>query len=111
MSNFIIVLYFIRKQVTLRDTHHNVREIMATQWSPIDSSLVIVDNYNIYYIPTVAKPNHAKQITFHGSKDLYYGITDWIYEGKYIGIVLSINIISVFQFYTFHYENYFNNLF
>lgn len=55
---------------------------MAALWSPIDSSLVIVDNYNIYYIPTVTQPNHVKQITFHGSKDLYYGYPDWVYRGK-----------------------------
>lgn len=67
------------KQVTLRDTKHNPREIMIAKWSPTDSSLVIVDNYNIYYVPTVAKPNHVKQITFHGSQDLYNGIPDWVY--------------------------------
>ncbi|XP_025191243.1 venom dipeptidyl peptidase 4-like isoform X2 [Melanaphis sacchari] len=67
------------KQVTLRDTRHNPREIMVAKWSPNDSSLVIVDHYNIYYIPTAAKPNHVKQITFLGSEDLYYGIPDWVY--------------------------------
>lgn len=57
---------------------------MATKWSPTDSSLVIVDNYNIYYITTVAQPNHVKQLTFHGSKDLYSGIPDWMYGGEYL---------------------------
>ncbi|XP_060847595.1 venom dipeptidyl peptidase 4-like [Rhopalosiphum padi] len=67
------------KQVTLRDTKHDPREIMVAKWSPNDSSLAIVDNYNIYYIPTAAKPNHVKQITFHGSENLYNGIPDWVY--------------------------------
>jgi len=80
----IILFYFVRKQVTLRDTKHNPREIMIAKWSPNDSSLAIVDNYNIYYIPTAAKPNHAKQLTFHGSEKLYNGIPDWVYTGKYI---------------------------
>lgn len=82
--NLILFINYVRKQVTLRDTHHDVRKIMAAQWSPIDSSLVIVDNYNIYYIPTVAKPNHAKQITFHGSYNLHYGLPDWVYKGTYM---------------------------
>lgn len=58
------------------------------KWSPVGSSLVIVDNYNIYYIATVAKPNHVKQITFNGSKDLYVGIPDWMYSGKCLQIKL-----------------------
>ncbi|XP_016661848.1 venom dipeptidyl peptidase 4 isoform X1 [Acyrthosiphon pisum] len=73
------------KQVTLRDTKHNPREIMIAKWSPTDSSLAIVDNYNIYFIPTVAKPNHVKQITFHGSEDLYNGIPDWVYTEEIFG--------------------------
>lgn len=68
----------------LRDSKHNPREIMMAKWSPTDSSLAIVDKYNIYFIPTVTKPNYVKQITFHGSKDLYNGIPDWVYTGKYI---------------------------
>ncbi|KAE9529069.1 hypothetical protein AGLY_012023 [Aphis glycines] len=65
------------RQVTLRDTKHNPRDIMIAKWSPNDSSLAIVDNYNIYYISTAAKPNHVKQLTFHGSEKLYHGIPDW----------------------------------
>lgn len=57
---------------------------MIAKWSPNDSSLAIVDNYNIYYISTAAKPNHVKQLTFHGSEKLYNGIPDWVYTGKYI---------------------------
>lgn len=73
--------------MTLRDTLHKPRFILAAKWSPVDSSLVVVDNYNIFYIPTVAKPNHAKPITFHGSEDLYHGIPDWVYRGnKYLFI-------------------------
>lgn len=56
---------------------------MFAKWSPTNSSLVIVDHYNMYYIPTVAKPNHVKQITFHGSENFFNGIPDWLYEGKY----------------------------
>lgn len=55
---------------------------MIATWSPTNSSLVIVDDYNLYYIPTVAKPNHVKQLTFHGSTKFYNGIPDWMYQGK-----------------------------
>lgn len=72
----------IRKQVTLRDKNHRPREIMSAKWSPTTSSLAIVDEYNIYYIPTVTKPNKVIQMTFNGSKDFYNGIPDWIYAGK-----------------------------
>lgn len=67
---------------------------MIAKWSPTDSSLVIVDNYNIYYIPTVAKPNNVKQITFNGSEDFYNGIPDWVYTGKYIYLqLMTFNLI------------------
>lgn len=68
--------------MTLRDTHHEPRAIMHAEWSPVDSSLAIVDDYDIYYIPTVAKPNHVKQLTFHGSEDLHHGVPDWVYRGE-----------------------------
>lgn len=55
---------------------------MAAKWSATGSTLAVVDNYNIYLISTAAKPNHAKQITFGGRENLYYGITDWVYRSK-----------------------------
>jgi len=55
---------------------------MFAKWSPTSSSLAIVADYNIYYIPTVTKPNKVIQMTFNGSKDFYNGIPDWIYAGK-----------------------------
>lgn len=66
---------------------------MMAKWSPKNSSLVIVDNYNLYYIPTVAKPNHVKQLTFHGSKDFFNGIPDWVYQGKCENQVIIITMI------------------
>lgn len=101
------MFYFSRKQVTLRNTHHKPRFISATKWSPVDSSLVIVDNYNIFYIPTVAKPNYAKQITFHGSEDLYHGIPDWVYRGNkdLFNTRDYVNIPYGSQFYTCQKKN------
>jgi len=55
---------------------------MTARWSPADSSLVFVDGFNVYYVPTAAKPNHARQITFHGSEHSYNGVADWVYEGE-----------------------------
>ncbi|VVC36524.1 Dipeptidylpeptidase IV, N-terminal domain,Peptidase S9, prolyl oligopeptidase, catalytic [Cinara cedri] len=78
--NYDVINIKTGKQVTLRDTLHKPRDVMHAEWSPTDSSLAIVDGYNIFYIPTVAKPNHAKQLTFHGSKDFYNGIPDWVYK-------------------------------
>jgi hypothetical protein len=62
---------------------------MAAKWSATGSTLAIVDNYNIYLILNAAKPNHAKQITFGGREDLYYGIPDWVYKGKQY-LILSV---------------------
>lgn len=89
------VLFCLRKQVTLRDTNHKPREIMYAKWSPTDSSLAIVDRYNIYYIPTVAKPNHVKQITFDGSKDFFNGIPDWVYKGNCLSYIINCIFIII----------------
>lgn len=70
---------------------------MKAIWSPTNSSLAIVDDYNIFYIPSAVQPNLAKQITFNGSKDLYYGIPDWVYEGK-PGLLYIIIIIIIVLF-------------
>lgn len=85
---FAVIVYtvnLVRKQVTLRDEYHNPREIMSAMWSPTDSSLAIIAaDYNIYYIPTVVQPNNVIKMTFNGSKDVYNGIPDRMYAGKYI---------------------------
>lgn len=66
---------------------------MVAKWSPTASTLAIIDNYNIYLILTAAKPNHAKQITFGGRTDLYYGIPDWVYKGKQY-LFKSLKVLS-----------------
>ncbi|XP_050439500.1 venom dipeptidyl peptidase 4-like [Adelges cooleyi] len=68
------------RQVTLRDSNHRPRQLMLAKWSPTKASLVIVDNYNIYYISSAAKPNHVYKVTYHGSEDYYTGVPDWVYE-------------------------------
>jgi dipeptidyl-peptidase 4 len=48
------------------------------KFSPIDNSMIIVYNNNIYYKRT---PTDTEvQITTDGSKDIYNGVPDWVYE-------------------------------
>lgn len=53
------------------------------QFSPVDSSMIIVYNNNIYYKKT---PTSAEiQITTDGSKTIYNGVPDWVYEEEVTG--------------------------
>lgn len=72
-----------RKQVKLLDNNREPREITIARWSPVDSSLAFVgSDYDVYYVPTMTKPNAAKRLTFDGSKDLYNGVADWTYSSE-----------------------------
>ncbi|XP_050530532.1 venom dipeptidyl peptidase 4-like isoform X2 [Daktulosphaira vitifoliae] len=68
------------KQVTLRNSYNQPRQLRLAKWTANNSSLIIVDDYNIFYIPTAVQPNTVHQLTFDGSKDFYNGIPDWAYE-------------------------------
>lgn len=53
------------------------------QFSPVDNSVIIVYNNNIYYKKS---PTDAEiQITTDGSESIYNGVPDWVYEEEVTG--------------------------
>lgn len=59
-------------------------KFVHAEWAPGDHALVVVYEYDIYY---VREPR--SNTTFRVTNDaipgqIYNGVTDWLYEGKYI---------------------------
>lgn len=53
-------------------------------WSKPNGLAYVQDN-NVYYVPNVAQPNVIATLTTEGVPvEVYYGTTDWIYEGTYV---------------------------
>jgi len=78
-------LFVYREQFTLQN-QNSVKpwDLQLAKWSPVGHSLAIVDHYNIYYIQDINNLTSIVQLTFTGSSELYNGIPDWVYEGKYV---------------------------
>lgn len=49
-----------------------------------DHALAYVQDNNVYYVPDVSSPDIVTPLTTDGViGNIYHGVTDWIYEGKY----------------------------
>lgn len=52
--------------------------ISLVKFSPVDNSMIIIYGNNIYYKKSPTTPEI--QITNDGSKDIYNGVPDWVFE-------------------------------
>jgi len=80
-----VIIYLRREQFTLQNRDSvSPWDLQLVKWSPVGHSLAIVDHNNIYYIQDVNNLTSTVQLTFTGGSELYNGIPDWVYEGKYV---------------------------
>lgn len=81
----IVIIYLSREQFTLQNQDSaNPWDLQLVKWSPVGHSLAIVNHNNVYYIPDITNLTSTIQLSFTGGSELYNGIPDWVYEGKYI---------------------------
>lgn len=76
-------------------TPHPEKEIhpylLLAQWTPRDHGLVMVQDYDIYYI-TSPKSNTGYRVTDTAIPGiLSNGLPDWLYEGKIIKIIYILD--------------------
>lgn len=72
-----------REQFPLHNAIGKPWDLQLAKWSPVGHSLVVVNNFNLYYIEDVNDLNNTVQITYTGGHGFYNGIPDWVYEGNY----------------------------
>ena len=58
-------------------------DLQLAEWSPSGSGLVMVYNYNLYYIVNMDNRKNVHTITDTGMQagTVRHGVTDWLYAG------------------------------
>lgn len=87
-------VYDIERKALIPITIAGVQEpalISLVKFSPVDNSMIVLYNNNIYYKKSPTDPE--VQITSDGSKDIYNGVPDWVNEEE----VFSTNSATWFS--------------
>lgn len=71
-------VYDVENKITIPITINTASIFSLVKFSPVDHSMIIVANGNIYYKKSPAETEI--QITTDGSKSVYNGIPDWVFE-------------------------------
>lgn len=89
-----VIIFLFREQFTLEDQDSiSPWDLQLAKWSPDGHNLAIVVRNNIYYIQDINNLTRTVQLTYTGGSELYNGIPDWVYEGKYIfGLYFTHNV-------------------
>ena len=57
--------------------------MQMAEWSPVDHSLAVVVDNDLYFMKDASEGGNAKRLTETGQEGLIFnGIADWLYEGE-----------------------------
>lgn len=82
LAQYTVVKLQTKEEFKVKGTA-DVEILQYVGWAPTGSALVLVQDNNVYFRPTME--GTLEQITNTGTADIYNGVPDWIYEEEILG--------------------------